>query len=94
MANDYDYFYKEIKEAEASVLLKYFNVQPHHTVIDIGSGTGFLAELLFEKSELKNPLWCVDSSAAMQEEAKKKEGVFPVHKSADEFLDECVVTDQ
>lgn len=94
MASNYDYFYKEAKEAEASVLLKYFNVQPHHTVIDIGSGTGFLAERLFSRSELKTPVWCVDPSAAMQEEAKKKEGVFPVQKSADEFLDECVVVDQ
>lgn len=35
----------------------------------------------------------MDPSAAMQEEAKKKE-VFSVQKSADEFLDECVVIDQ
>ena len=88
MAKNYDYFYKEINEAKANVLIKYFGVQPHHTVVDIGSGTGFLAERLFERSELKTPVWCVDPSAEMQEEAKKKKGVFPVQKNADEFLDE------
>ena len=91
MAKNYDYFYKEANEAEANVLLKYFNVQPHHIVVDIGSGTGFLAERLYERSELKNPVWCVDPSAEMQEEAKKKKGLFPIQKPADEFLDELAL---
>ena len=91
MAKNFDYFYKETNEAEAKVLLKYFNIQPHHTVVDIGSGTGFFAERLFERSELKTPVWCVDPSAEMQEEAQQKKGVFPVPKHADEFLDELAV---
>ena len=77
LAKNFDYFYKEINEAEAKVLLKYFNVQSHHSVVDIASRTGFLAERLFEGSELKNPVWCVDLSAEMQGETKQKKACFP-----------------
>ena len=91
LAKNFDYFYKAINEAEAKVLLKYFNVQSHHSVVDLASGTGFLAERLFERSELKNPVWCVDPSAEMQGEIKHKKGVFPLQKHADEFPDELAV---
>ncbi|KAL9988682.1 hypothetical protein ACROYT_G003156 [Oculina patagonica] len=87
VAKNYDYFYKGPKEAQFSALLKYQDVQPDHIVVDIGSGTGFLSERLFEKLQLKNLVWCMEPSAEMQEIAKKKKGVFPVQKSADEFLD-------
>ena len=88
VAKNYDYFYSGPNEAEVSILLKYFDLQPDHIVVDIGSGTGFLAEQLFEKVPLKNLVWCVDPSAEMQEVAKKKKGVFPIQKSVDEFLND------
>ena len=88
LGNDYDNFYKARHEAQFTVLLKYFDVQPDHIVVDIGSGTGFLAERLTEKFQLKNLVWCVEPSAEMQEVAKKKKGVFPIQKTVDEFLSE------
>ena len=69
-------------------MLKYFDLQPDHIVVDIGSGTGYLAERLFEKVQLKNRVWCVDPSAEMQEVAKKRKGVFPIQKTVEEFLDD------
>lgn len=77
LAKNFDYFYKEINEAEAKVLLKYFNVQPHHTVVDNGSGTGVLEERLFERSELKNPVWCVDQAQKCKEKPSKRKAYFP-----------------
>ena len=64
---------KEVNQAEANVLLKYFNGQPHHTVVDIGSLTGLNAERLFQRSELQNPVWCVDPSAKNARGSQEKE---------------------
>ena len=69
-------------------LWKYVDdIKPDHVVADIGSGTGFFAEKIFETRHLKNPIWCVDPSPAMQIVAKERKGVYPVTKTADEFLD-------
>ena len=86
VANNYDYFYNRRHEAQFTVLLKHFDIQPEHKIVDIGSGTSDLAERLSEKFQLKYNVWCVEPSAEMQEVAKKKKGVFPIQKTADEFL--------
>ena len=69
-------------------LWKYVDdVKPDHVVADIGSGTGFFAEKIFEARHLKNPIWCVDPSPEMQIVAKERKGVYTVTKTADEFLE-------
>ncbi|KAJ7394686.1 hypothetical protein OS493_000511 [Desmophyllum pertusum] len=94
LAKSYDYFYKERNEAEFASLLKYCDVQPDHSVVDIGSGTGCLAEQVFEKFQLNNPIWCVEPCAEMQEIAKKRKGVLPIQKTADEFFKDFVDSHQ
>ena len=86
VADKYDYFYKEYYEGLIPTLMKYLDLKPHHTVADIGSGTGFMAEKLFQKSGLANPVWCVDPSPEMQEIARKRQGTYPVLKTAEEFF--------
>lgn len=66
--------------------MKYLDLKPHHMVADIGSGNGFIAENIFETSGLKNPVWCVEPSAEMQELARKRKGIYPVQKTAGEFF--------
>ena len=66
--------------------MKSLDLKPHHIVADIGSGNGFIAENVFESFALKNPVWCVDPSAEMQEVALKREGTYPVQKTAEEFF--------
>lgn len=66
--------------------MKYLDLKPHHMVADIGSGNGFIAENIFESSGLKNPVWCVEPSAEMQELARKRKGFYPVQKTAGEFF--------
>ena len=66
--------------------MKYLDVKPDHLVVDIGSGTGFLGERIFETFQLKNPVWCVEPCAEMQEVAKTKKGVLTIQKTAEEFL--------
>jgi len=67
-------------------LMKSLDLKPHHIVADIGSGNGFIAENIFESFALKNPVWCVDPSAEMQEVARKRKGAFPVQQTAEEFF--------
>ena len=66
--------------------MKSLDLEPHHVVADIGSGTGCIAENIFESFTLKNPVWCVDPSAEMQEAARKRKGTYPVEKTAEEFF--------
>ncbi|KAJ7356330.1 hypothetical protein OS493_025439 [Desmophyllum pertusum] len=94
LAKNYDYFHKERHEAKFVSLLKYLDIQPDHIVVDIGSGTGCLAEKVFEKFQLKNPIWCVEPSAEMQEVAKRRKGVLPIQKTAGEFFKDFVDNDQ
>ena len=88
LANNYDFFYQPQNETLMASLWKYVDdVKPDHVVADIGSGTGFFAEKIFEARHLKNPIWCVDPSPEMQILAKERKGVYSVTKTAGEFLD-------
>ena len=69
-------------------MLKYFDIQSDHKIVDIASGTSDLAERLQKTFQLKNNLWCVEPSPEMQQVAKKKNGVYAVEKTAEEFLSE------
>ena len=53
---------------------------------DIGSGTGFIAQRLFESAQLRKPVWCIDPNTAMQEVARKRNGVYPVQATGEEFF--------
>ena len=66
--------------------MKSLDLKPHHIVADIGSGTGLIAETIFESFGLKNPVWCVDPNAEMQELACKRKGIYCVQKTAEEFF--------
>ena len=66
--------------------MKSLDLKPHYTVADIGSGTGLIAETIFESFGLENPVWCVDPSAEMQDLARKRKGIYPVLKTAEEFF--------
>ena len=68
------------------LLMKTLDLKPHHIVADIGSGNGSIAENIFDSFALNNPVWCVDPSKEMQEVARKREGTFPVQKTAEEFF--------
>ena len=86
IAERYDYLYKEVDEGLIPVLIKTLGLKPGHVVVDIGSGTGFIAEKLFKLSGLSNPIWCVDPSPEMQEVARHRKGLYPVQKTAEEFF--------
>ena len=86
LAERYDYLCKEADEGLIPVLIKTLGLKPGHVVADIGSGTGFISEKLFELSGLSNPIWCVDPSPEMQKVARHRKGLYPVQKTAEEFF--------
>ena len=86
LANNFDHLYQEIYKELLPLLTKSLDLKPHHIVADIGSGTGLIAETIFESFGLKDPIWCVDPSPKMQELAKKRKGICPVQKTAEEFF--------
>jgi len=86
VASRYDDFYEATYEAVIPVLIECLDLRPQHNVVDVGSGTGVIAERLCELTGLENPVWCVDPSAEMQEQARKRKGVYPVQKTAEEFF--------
>ena len=86
MASKYEHLYREEYQELIPLLIKSLALKPHHIVADIGSGTGLIAETIFESFGLKDPICCVDPSPEMQEIAKKKKGICPVQKTADEFF--------
>ena len=61
-------------------------VQPNDVVLDLGGGTGFMAEQIFKRGQLKHPVWCVDPSADMIKIAKERKGVMAVVSSGEEFF--------
>ena len=67
-------------------------MEPQHIVADIGSGTGLIGEDLAKSCGLNNPVWCVDPSAEMQDIARKRTGVKPVQKTAEEFFADPEIT--
>ena len=81
MADKFDYFFKEFHEANIPILIECLDLQSHHIVADIGSGTGIIAEKLYEKCGLTKPIWCVDPCAEMQERARERKGIYPVLKN-------------
>ena len=86
LANNYEHLFQEIYKELIPLLMKSLDLKPHHKVADIGSGTGLIAETIFESFGLKVPIWCVDPSTEMQQLAKKKKGICPVQKTAEEFF--------
>eukprot|EP00040_Diaphanoeca_grandis_P004322 m.28131 g.28131 ORF g.28131 m.28131 type:complete len:302 (+) comp15868_c0_seq2:249-1154(+) len=50
----------------------------HHTVVDLGGGTGRTAQLIYQGCKLKNPVMCVDNAASMLAACANREGVVSV----------------
>ena len=86
LANNYEHLYQEIYEELIPLLMKSLDLKPYHIVADIGSGTGLIAETIFESFGLKDPICCVEPSPEINQLAKKRRGICPVQKTAEEFF--------
>lgn len=56
------------------------------TVVDLGGGTGFSAEMMYKKAGLNNDILCVDVCSGMLQEAQNRHGVSPVCVDAISFV--------
>ena len=92
LANNYEHLYQEAYKELIPLLMKSLDLRPHHIVADIGSGTGLIAETIFESFGLKDPICCVDPSPEMHQLAKKRKGICPVQKTAEEFFSDTQIS--
>lgn len=86
ICHDYDYLFEEINSACMEIIAKDLQLQPTDTVLDLGGGTGFIAEQICKTGELSAPVWCVDPSAPMIEKAKQRGGVVTVVAAGEDFF--------
>ena len=63
-----------------------FNLVPSDVLLDLGSGTGTLAQNIKKQAKLKRDVICVEPNEAMVAIARKKEGITVVQATAEEFI--------
>lgn len=59
---------------------------PDDVIADIGGGTGWYSHQFWKIAGVKEPVMSVDPCAEMLEKAKEREGVRPVHATAEQFF--------
>lgn len=70
-----------------SLLLHYLRLHPTSRLVDVGGGTGELAEVLKKKANISVPVVCVEPSRGMLDLAVKREGVTGLCMGAEEWSD-------
>ena len=77
----------ETHEGAVKVVLGIIRFDENDFVVDIGGGTGSLAQAIYREARLKNNILCVDTSQPMLALAGEKYGVTPLQSTAEEFFD-------
>ena len=67
------------KQYFAAILKTFSIINLDTKIVDLGGGTGRIANLLYSSSNLRNNVICVDNSEDMLSVAKTREGVDAVH---------------
>ena len=90
IAVGYDSHYEGLHRAILPVILDKFNFAPDDRLLDLGSGTGTLAQLIREEANLKSAVICVDPNEAMVAVAKKNNGITVIQATAEEFVSRTI----
>ena len=89
VADNYDDYFEEIHDSQLESVVEKMKLQPHHCMVDVGSGTCRFAEKVHEFAGLENPIICVEPFAEMLAKAKGRKGVHPVLKGGEEFFNDA-----
>ena len=85
IASGYDTHYEGLHTAVLPVILDKLNLVKDDVLLDLGSGTGTLAENIKKQVKLTHNVICVEPNESMVSIAMKKEGIIAVHATAEEF---------
>ena len=90
VAANYDEYFAELYDEFFQSVIEQVDFDPEHMIADVGSGTGYLAEKLFNFAKLKNPIVCVEPCEKLHLKAMKRKGVIPIMKTGEDFFNEDV----
>ena len=82
----YNQYFTPYINTAVSCILKYLPITSEDNIVDIGGGTGEVAQRVLKQAQLKNPILCVDPSEGMLEIAKGRDGIETFHATAEEFF--------
>jgi 2-polyprenyl-3-methyl-5-hydroxy-6-metoxy-1,4-benzoquinol methylase len=74
-----------------SIIIKELNINSNSLVVDVGGGTGSFSKRIFDISNLKQPILCVDSSDAMLKIADDYNGVITECLDAQQFAEQSKI---
>jgi len=77
-----------------SIIIKELSISSNSLVVDVGGGTGSFSKKIFDISNLKQPVLCVDSSDAMLKIANDYNGVITECLDAQQFAEQSKVRSQ
>ena len=85
IASGYDTHYEGLHTAVLPVILNKFNLASDDILLDLGSGTGTLAENIKKQAKLTHNIICVEPNESMVSIAMKKEGITAIQAIAEEY---------
>ena len=74
------------------MILNKFNLTEDDILLDLGAGTGALAQNLKKQAKLTHNVICVEPNEGMVSIAMKKEGITAIQATAEEFVSKAIHT--
>ena len=86
LASNYDRVTKFFHIPAVNLIKHYIPLSKTDQIIDLGGGTGEMIRLLRQDFGIDMPGVCVEPNLKMLQIAMKKDGIIPIHSTAEEFL--------
>ncbi|MEM1174336.1 MAG: class I SAM-dependent methyltransferase [Pseudomonadota bacterium] len=90
LASTYDALWSQSQaavDAMTGLIVQHLRVEPGHSVVDIGGGTGLFAKALLDRTELLSPIKVVDPSPSMLTQLHEDSRIESIVGDADSFAD-------
>ena len=86
LSSNYDKIYKMFHIATVNLIKHHIPLSKTDQIIDLGGGTGEIIRLLRQDLGINMPGVCVEPNLKMFQIAMKKDGIIPIHSTAEDFL--------
>ena len=93
VADNFDDYFAKIHDSQLQSVVEKIDLQPHHLMVDVGSGTCRFAEQVYKFAQLQKPIICVEPFPEMLAKAKGRKGVLPVLRGGEDFFNDASLCD-